>query len=81
MTFYIDGTERTGRTEILAGTASDAALVVYNRYFGGIRIVFVRWYHLYCPDRAVSGTVATFDTIGQRHTIFLYPYGMSYLDG
>jgi hypothetical protein len=79
MTFHINGTERTCGAKILTGSAADATLIVDNRYFGRIRVIFVRWHHLYRSDRAMTGTVATFHTVGQWHAVFLYPYGMTYL--
>lgn len=36
---------------------------------------------LYSADRAMTGTVAAFHIIGDADAIFLYPYGVAYLNG
>ena len=79
MTFHINGTERTCRAKVLTCSATDATLIIDNRYFRRIRVIFVRWHHLYRSDRAMAGAVATFHTVGQWHAVFLHPYGMAYL--
>lgn len=77
MSFYVDGTERTGGTEILAGSATNAALCIDNRNLHRFGIVGIGRYHEDSSRRAVAGTVATFYTVGQGNTVLLHPYGMT----
>ena len=46
MAFYIDGTEGTCGTEVLAGTTSDASLCIDYWYADGLLILRVAGYHL-----------------------------------
>ena len=75
---YIDGTERAGGTEVLAGTAADTPLGIDRRH--GV-CTAVDMYHSDRPRRAMAGTVAALDTVGKRHTVLAHPYGMPYLRG
>lgn len=77
MTFHIDSTEGACGTEMLTGSATNAPLRVDHRYLQGLGVVRVRVDHEYGSCRTVAGTVATRDVVGKRHTILLYPYGMS----
>lgn len=81
VSFHIDGTERTCRTEVLTGTAADTPLRVYHRYLRRIGVVRVRSYHLYGSCRTVAGAVTAFHSVGQRHAVLFHPYGMADLDG
>ena len=79
--FYVDGREGTCRTQILTGTTAYATVFVDSRNVGRCLVVGVAGYHLNGTDRTVAGAVAAFHTIGQRNTVFLDPYGMTYLGG
>ena len=81
MPFHIDSTERTGRTKILAGTATDTPLRIDHRNLWRIRIRRVGCDHLYSSRRTVAGTVAALDSVGQGYTIRFHPYGMANLYG
>ena len=81
VTFYIDGRIRTCRTQILTGTTADAACLVDSGNIRRFLVVWVAGYHLNGAYRTVACTVAAFYTIGQRNTVFLNPYGMTYLGG
>ena len=81
VSFYIDSRERTCGTQIFAGTTAYTACLVDSRNVGRCLVVGVAGYHLDGADRTVAGAVAAFHTIGQRNTVFLDPYGMTYLGG
>ena len=77
MPFHIDGTKRTGRTEVFACAATDATLCVDNRNLDGGRIAAFGRHHLYRSRRAMAGAVAAFHAIDQRYAILSDPYGMA----
>ena len=52
MAFYINGTERAYRAEILASAASDTALGIYGRNLYSIGCVRINRYHGYRSCRA-----------------------------
>lgn len=79
--FHVNRAERTCRTKVLASPATDATLHVDSRDLRRIGIACIRRYHLNGSRRAMPGTVAAFHTIGQRHAVLPYPYGMTYLRG
>lgn len=75
----IYGRERSCRTQILARSATYAARCVYGRNLWRCVILRIRVDHRYGSYRTMACTVATLLTIGDGHTVFLYPYGMAYL--
>lgn len=79
--FHVNRAERTCRTKVLASPATDATLHIDSRDLRRIGIACIRRYHLNGSRRAMPGTVAAFHTIGQRHAVLPYPYGMTYLRG
>ena len=74
-------TERTRRTQVLACSATDATLSVDDRNLRRLFVLGIHVYHQYGSRRTVARTVATFNTIGNRQTILLNPYGMTYTGG
>ena len=74
-------TERTRRTQVLACSATDATLSVDDRNLRRLFVLGIHVYHQYGSRRTVTGTVATFNSIGNRQTILLNPYGMTYTSG
>lgn len=81
MPFHIDGRKRARRTEVLTGSATDAAFGVNDRYLQGFRIIRIRGNHFYGIRRTMAGTVTALDTVGQRDAIRFHPHGMTDLDG
>ena len=76
---HINCAERSGRAEVLAGTAADAFVLVYGRhlYFPVRSFIF---YHLDGTCGAVACAVAAADTIGQYDAIIFDPNGMTHMD-
>ena len=81
MSFDIDCAEGACRTEILAGSATDAPLFVHDRNLWRTGVAGIRRHHLNGTGRTVPGTVSAFYSVGERHAVFLYPYGVAYLRG
>ena len=79
MPLDIDGTERTCRTKVLAGTATDATLYIDNRNLRRLVIFGIGKHHRDGTGRTMAGTIATLYPIRQRHAVLLDPYGMAYL--
>ena len=79
ISFHVNCAERSGRAEILAGTAADAFVFVHGRHLHlAVRTFVVD--HLNGSSRAVARAVAARYAVGQNHTVFLNPYGMSDMD-
>ena len=77
--FHINRAKRSGRAEVLAGTAADAFVFVHGRHLHlAVRAFVVD--HLNGSCRAVTSAVAARYAVGQYHTVFLNPYGMSDMD-
>ena len=72
---YINRAKRSGRTEVFAGTTADAFVLVHGRHLMAFIV-----YHLDGTRRAVAGTVAAADAVGEHHAVFLNPYGMTHMD-
>ena len=81
MSFYIQGTERAGRTQILARAATDTFLFIYDRNLEGVGVRGVGGNHLDSFRRTMALTVVAGLSVAQRNTVFLNPYGVSYLYG
>ena len=79
VSFNVDGAERAGRAEVLAGTAADTFVLVHGRHLYSAAWTFVV-YHLDGSSRAMACAVATTDVIGQHNAILLDPHGMTYMD-
>ena len=77
--FHVDGREGTGGTEVLAGTAADAALLVDGGYEGRFVVIWVAGHHLDGSGRTVALTVAAVYTVGEHQTVLLNPYGVANL--
>ena len=77
--FHRNRAKRSGRAEVLAGTAADAFVFVHGRHLHLAVWAFVV-YHLDGSRGAVTRTVATRYTIGQYHAILLDPHSMSDMD-
>ena len=77
--FYVYRAERSGRAEVLAGTAADALVLVNSRNLHCAVRAFVV-YHLDSSCRAVTCAVAAADAVGQHHAIVLDPHGMPHMD-
>ena len=77
--FHVNGTERAGRAEVFAGTASDAFVFIDGGHLhGAVRSFVVN--HLDGSGGAVSGAVAARYAVGQDHAVFLHPNGMAEMD-
>ena len=79
MSLYINGTEWTGRTEVLTGTATDTFRLVDGgdqyRHF----IIRIQWDHFNGSSRTMALTIATLHSFGNRDTVLFDPYSMTYL--
>ena len=77
--FHINRAKRSGRAEVLAGTAADA----FGRLDGGDHYgltVMLVFHHLDSTGGAVAFAVAAADAVGEYHTVILDPNGMSDMD-
>ena len=81
MAFYINGTERAYRAEILASAASDTALGIYGRNLYSIGCVRINRYHGYRSCRAMSCTIAAMHSFSRCDTPLRQPYRMTCLYG
>ena len=81
MSLNVYRTERTGGTQILACSATDATLRVDNGYLRRLVVLGIHVNHQYGPRRTMAGTVAAAHTVGHGQTVFLYPHGMTDADG
>ena len=79
MSLYIDGTVGTCRTQVLTGTAADAALHIDDRDVARAGIALVGGYHLDSSRGAMTLAVAAVDIIGEYDTVLTNPYGMPHL--
>ena len=77
--FHINRAERSGRAEVLAGTAADAFVLVYGRHLHLAVRSFI-FYHLDGTCGAVACAVAATHTIGQYDAIIFNPNGMTHMD-
>ena len=66
-------TERTGRADIFASTATQATLGIDHRNFGCTGLIFAL-YHFYCAIGTVALTVATRHTVAIRYAVVGNPH-------
>ncbi len=79
VSFNVDGAERAGRAEVLAGTAADTFVLVDGRHLHlAVRAFIV--YHLDGTSGAMTCAVAATDAVGQHHAVLLDPYGVTHMD-
>ena len=81
MSFYIQGTERAGRTQILARAATDTFLFIYDWNLEGVGVRGVGGDHLDSFRRTMALTIVAGLPVAQRDAVFLNPDGVSYLYG
>ena len=81
VSFYINSTERTRGTKVLASTAAYTTFGIDNRYLQRFLVAGILGYHLYGTCRTMASTIATFLSIGIHDAIFCNPYGMTDLNG
>ena len=79
ISFHVNCAERSGRAEVLAGTAADAFVLVHSRHLYLAIWAFVI-HHLDSSSGAMSCTVAAADAVGQHHAVLLDPNGMTHMD-
>ena len=77
VSFHVDSAERSGRAEVLAFTAADAALLVNNRYEDVLAVCRRMFYHLNGVCRTVLGARSAVVTVGDRDTVLFYPHGVT----
>ena len=77
--FHVNCAKRSGRAEVLAGTAADAFVLVNGRHLYLAIWAFIV-YHLDGTSGAMTCTVAATDAVGQYDTVVFDPYGMSDMD-
>ena len=78
--FHINRAKRSGRAEVLAGTAADAFVFIHGGHLYRTVWTFVV-HHLNGSCGAVAGAVATADAVGQYHAVLLDPNSMADMDG
>ena len=78
--FHINRAKRSGRAEVLTGTAADAFVFVHGGHLYRAVWTFVV-HHLDGTRGAVTGAVAAADAVGQHHAVLLDPHGMADMDG
>ena len=76
MSLYVYRTERTGGTQVLACSATDAALFVDDGYHDGLLAVFVA-YHLNGPGGTMTCAIAAVNALGGWQTVFAHPDGVT----
>ena len=69
MTFNVYCRERLRRTEILAGSAADAPLLIHCRDAEGSFIFRIEFHQFDCPDRTPARTVAATDPVSLHDAI------------
>ena len=79
VSFHVNCAERSGRAEVLAGTAADAFVLVHSRHLHLAVWSFIV-YHLDGTSGAMTCAVAAADAVGQYHAVLLDPNGMSDMD-
>ena len=79
MSLHHNGRERTGWTNILAGTTANAGLLVDGGHIWRLVVPLIEGYHFDGSRRTMARAVATLHSIGHRHAILLDEHGMTYL--
>lgn len=77
MALHVDGTEWPYRAEVLAGSATNTAILINCRNARRLLILWVHLHHGNGSYRAMTGTVTTRHAIGNRQAVLLNPYGMT----
>ena len=62
--FDVNCSQRSGRTQVLAGAAADANLFIYRRNSKRLWVISIQGYHLDCSYRTVLCTVTASDRVG-----------------
>ena len=81
MSFDVDGAEGARWTEVLAGAAADAALLVYDGNLRRVGLRGVGGNHRDGLGRTVAGAVAARNPVGERYAVLPHPDGVADLDG
>lgn len=81
VSFNVNCGERSCRTQILAGTASDASFLIDCRNHQRLRVIRILPDHTDGSGRAVTCTVAAADFISIHDAVIKIHYSVSYLDG
>lgn len=79
VSFYVNCGERSCRTQILAGTASDASFLIDSRDHQRLRIIRILPDHPDGSGRAVACTVAAAYSVGIDDTVVKVHYCVTYL--
>ena len=80
VTFDIDGREGSRRTDVLTGTTTNTGCLVDGRHHRRLLVILIKRHHLDSSSWTVTGTVAARHLVGDGHTVFLNPNGMTDLD-
>ena len=80
ITFNINRAEWSGRAEVLASTAADAAVLIHGGHFHRAVGTFVV-HHLDGSSRAVAFAVAARNAVSQHDAILFNPHGVASMDG
>ena len=78
VSLHVDGTEWSGRTQILARSTAYAPLCINDRNLQRCGVFVVGRHHQYGSRRTVAGAVAASHAVGNGYAVFLDPYGMAY---
>ncbi len=77
--FHVNRAKRSGRAEVLAGTAADAFVLIHGRHLHLAVWSFIV-YHLDGTCGAMTCAVAASDAVGQHNAIIFNPNGMTHMD-
>ena len=81
VSFYMNCSERSCRTQVLAGAASSTSLFVYCWNHQGLRIGRILSDHSDGSHRAMTGTIAAFYAVSVDNAIVKIHDSVSDLDG
>ena len=79
MAFYVYGRERTGRAEVLAGSAAYATFLIHSGYEEGFFVLRIEFYHPDGPRRASACTVAATYSVSIDYAVVKINHGVAYL--
>ena len=77
----IDGTEGARGAEVLAGSATYAAVGIDRRHQDRLVGILIAWHHKYGAGRTMAGAVAALHTTAVSHTVVGHDDGKADMDG
>jgi hypothetical protein len=80
VTLYVNGTKWARWAKILAGSTTDAKVLVDRGYLARFQVAIIRKNHRDGSRRAVTLAVAAIHIVGEDDTILAIPLGVTDLD-